>query len=315
MRSMLPDWWSPDIEQAPDGAYELAVLASRRFGLEFKDLLAGKATYRDADFHVAYKHNVGASAMLGPATHIAKALATAVLDGVEAGFLGLPRSSDDLASSIRTMFQSEMLDLESMAAYCWKIGIPVIPLAHLPVGVRRMDGAVMKVSGRPVIVVSRNSKSKAWISFILAHEIGHIFLDHIPLNGAIIDVQLAQETVQKTDESSDDQEQQANQFALTLFEGDKLSLEIAAWGSRLSASDLALRSIRLEKTLKVPAGHVALRYGFTYKRWTEAQNALRFIPSEKNPQDILISQLKSNLNFDKLAADSAELVIRLTGLD
>jgi hypothetical protein len=33
---------------------------------------------------------------------------------------------------------------------------------------------VVRIEGRPVIVLSDNHKSTAWIAFLLAHEIGHI---------------------------------------------------------------------------------------------------------------------------------------------
>jgi len=63
-----------------------------------------------------------------------------------------------------------------------------------------------------VIVLRRKAKYAAGLLFILAHELGHLALCHIPDDGLLLD--------EHVDEASqDDEEKQANAFALELLTG------------------------------------------------------------------------------------------------
>lgn len=313
VKVLLPEWWSAEIEETSDGASELAVIISRRFNLDLQDLLIGRATYKQKDFGIAYKHAASTNQQaLNPATQIAKALTLAVLDGMKTPFSGVPPTAAGIETNARNLSASGLPDLEAIATYCWQIGIPVIPLAHLPTGLRKMDGAAMNIMGRPAIILSRNTTSKSWLSFILAHELGHIALGHIAEGSAIIDVKLAQEATQLTDNDTDNQEEQANQFALTLLGGTLVPEEIARWSPRLTSTEIALKSLEFQAAHNFPAGHIALRYGFKYKRWTDAQNALRFMPQDKDHEGVLACLMNKQLDFDKLAEDSVDLITRLT---
>lgn len=312
VKVLLPEWWSEEIEETADGASELAMIVSRRFNLDLHDLLIGKATYRQENFGIAYKHAASTNQQsLNPATQIAKALALAVLDGMKSPSSALPATAIEIERCIRDESVSSIPDLESIAAYCWKKGIPVIPMAHLPIGLRKMDGAAMNIMGRPVIIISRNTTSKSWLSFILAHELGHIVLGHVADGAAIVDVRLTQEATQLADTDADNQEEQANQFALMLLGGNLVPEEISRWSPRLSSTEIALKSLEFQEAHRFPAGHIALRYGFKYKRWTDAQNALRFMPEDKD-DGVLAFLMKKQIDFDKLAEDSVDLISRLT---
>ena len=63
-----------------------------------------------------------------------------------------------------------------------------------------------------MIVLCRHTKHAAWLLFILAHELGHLALDHVPNEGVLID-----EGLDKN--STDAEEQQANAFAIELLTG------------------------------------------------------------------------------------------------
>jgi hypothetical protein len=313
VKVLLPTWWSADIEGTPDGASQLAVIISRRFNLDLPDLLAGKATHKQEDFGIAYKHAASTHyPTLNPATQIAKALTLAVLDGMTLPFLGVPSTAAEIENAIRRASPSGLLDLDAIAAYCWTRGIPVIPLAQLPTGLRKMDGAAMNIKGRPAIILSRNTTSKSWLSFILAHELGHIALGHIAEGTAIVDVKLTHEATQLADTDTDSQEEEANQFALTLLGGTLVPQEIDQWSPHLTSTEIALKSLEFQAAHHFPAGHIALRYGFKYKRWIDAQNALRFMPEDKDPEGALASLMKTQIDFDKLAEDSVDLISRLT---
>lgn len=313
VKILLPEWWSEDIEKTPDGVSELAIIISRRFNLKLEDLLIGEASFRENDFGIAYKHASSIKQQaLGPATHIAKALINAVIGGMRLPYSGVPSNPLEVESEIRKVSTSGLPDLEAIARYCWKVGVPVVPLAQLPTGLNKMDGAVMNIQGRPSIVLSRNTTSKSWLSFILAHELGHIALGHLINGTAIVDVKLAQEATHLADKDSDDQEEQANQFALRLLGGGEAETELIHWSPRLTSTEIALKALEFQATHKFPAGHIALRYGFKYKRWVDAQNALRFMPQDRDDNKVLANIMKEQIDIEMLGKDSVELIARLT---
>ena len=64
-----------------------------------------------------------------------------------------------------------------------------------------------------MIVLCRNSRSSAWLLFILAHELAHIALGHIDDDGMLIDENVKR-NIQDTEET------EANRFAEEVLSGD-----------------------------------------------------------------------------------------------
>lgn len=306
---MLPDWWDDEIEQADDGCYQLASLLSRRFDLDLRDLLQGKATPIDPASRVAFKHrSTTSNKSLEPLSQIARGLAKAITSGVTS----LPFSHEQLNSEkikqvIINASNSKVVDFDCLLSACWKLGIPVAHISVLPVGVPHMDGALLNIESRPNIILSKQSASKAWQSFILAHELGHLFSGHLETADNIIDINLSD----NSDYTNDPDEIEATQFALELLGSRDLNDAIQATPPWMGATELALRAIELGESLQVDAGHVALRYAFEFGKWPEAQNALNFLPNQKNAITSLQKALQLNVDFNLLSDDSADLIRKL----
>lgn len=116
-------------------------------------------------------------------------------------------------AKIRTKILSDRqyIDLESVLNFCWNHGIPVVHFHEFPKGIKKFQGMVACFDKRPVIIISPKDKSFAKLLFIVLHELGHIYKNHLN-NNILIDekVKLG---------NSDDEEVEANEFAIELMFG------------------------------------------------------------------------------------------------
>lgn len=315
VRRLLPSWWSPEVEASPDGVAELGLHLARRLSLDVAALLRGNIVPKGAVSQVAYKHQVSTSpAKLAAASYIASSLAQAVIAAIPASYHELPGTPEGIR---RAILDSRLgaLGFDALLELCWESGIPVIPLPHLPVGIQKMDGAALQVGGRPAIVIAKRKSSRAWLSFILAHEMAHIALGHLEASGStIIDVSLKDAATYATEASSDSEERAADAFALSVLGGQDVEGEIATWSPRAAPVELAVSARTAGAALGVEAGHLILRYAFISKRWAEASTALQFLSEDFDAESALKAHLQTRLDMDRVAEDLRDMVAQITGL-
>lgn len=315
VRKILPDWWSPDAERHPDGVAELCMLLGRRLNLDVRALLNGEIRQKDGALTVAYKRRADATPQsLGASTCIATSLARAVVAAMPQPYSRLSGEPAEFAAHAREI-GGGVVSLASLIDTCWAIGVPVIPIPNLPVGIRKMDGAVIRVGERPAIIVSRKKSSRAWLAFIVAHEMGHIGCGHLDRGGSIIDVSLQEQATYEAESSSDAEEREADAFALSLFGGAAVEREISGWPERLSPVELAVRAREHAPILGIESGHLVLRFAFRTKRWPDAMNALRFLSEDADAETLMRSSLSRNLDLSLVADDIRDLVCQITGID
>lgn len=315
VRRLLPSWWEPAMEEEQDGAAELALHISRRLSLELSSLMGGKVVPKGAVANIAYKHRADADAgRLVAASCIASSLAQAIVAALPTPYVELPSHTEAFRSLAKEINRGGFLNFDSLLAICWAYGIPVIPLPHLPVGVRKMDGAALALADRPAIVLAKRKSSKAWLSFILAHEIGHIVLGHIKPGSTIIDVSLQDASTYAIEPEIDGQEAEADKFAMDLLGGPYADEAIQRWGGRLSPVEMAVQARTISHEIDADPAHLILRYAFRTKRWAEATMALGFIQEDLDPQKALIECLGKNLDLERVAPDLQDLVEQVTGL-
>ncbi len=315
VRGLLPSWWAPELESDPNGVAELGLHLSRRLSLDLPALMGGRLVPKGAVAQVAYKHRSGVDPeKFAAASFIASSLAQAILDAFPVPVRELPADPQSLRAAAQAAAHEAVVGFDALLALCWASGIPVIPLPHLPVGVRKMDGAALRVGNRSVIVIAKRQSSRAWLSFILAHEIGHLALGHIAAGSTIIDVALQDAATYATESASDAEERDADQFALATLGGPQVEAAIARWSPRDSAPALAVAARKLGQALNVEPGHLVLRHAFESKQWAESANALRFLSEDLNAEATLIAQLRAHVDLELLAEDLQELIANVTGL-
>ncbi|TAK90338.1 MAG: ImmA/IrrE family metallo-endopeptidase [Burkholderiaceae bacterium] len=315
VRRLLPSWWEPAMEEQADGVIELAMHISRRLSLELSSLMAGHLVPKGAVANIAYKHRADADAgRLVAASYIASSLAQAITAALPTPFAELPADAASFRALAKKINGGGFLNFDALLQLCWTHGIPVIPLPHLPVGVQKMDGAALALQDRPAIVLAKRKSSKAWLSFILAHEIGHIVLGHITPGTTIIDVSLQDASTYATDTDADRQEAEADQFAMAVLGGPEADQLIQSWNSRLSPVEMAVEARTASIKIDADPAHLILRYAFRTRRWAEAAMALGFIQEDVDPQGALVSHLAEHLDLDRVAPDLQDLVGQVTGL-
>lgn len=315
MRRLLPEWWDAGLEKERGGAAELAMHVSRRLSVELQPLLEGRIVPKGAMSSVAYKHSVNVvHSSLSAASFIASSLAQAVLAALPTPYTPLPHDPVELRA-LAMRGRTGQFGFSALLDLCWAHGVPVIPLPHLPVGVRKMDGAALQLGERPVIVIAKKKSSRAWLSFILAHEIGHIALGHLRPGSSIIDVSLQETSTYVTEQSQDGQEAQADDFALQVLGGAEVTARVSQWPVLAAPVDIAVLARQAATAFGIEAGHFVLRYAFLTKRWPTALTALNFLSEDLDPERALLEQLQTHLDLGRVADDLQDLVSQITGWD
>ena len=314
VRALLPSWWDPAYEIESNGAIERGLHVSRRLNLDLGALMAGRAKPKGALFNVAYKHRADvAPDKLIASSLISSSLAEAIIAALEAPYRALPSTPGALRAAAAHIGYDQ-LGFDALLALCWAHGVPVIPLPNLPVGMRKMDGAALNIADRPAIIIAKRKHSRAWLSFILAHEMAHIALGHVASGSSIIDVSLQDSATYATESSTDNQEREADEFALAALGGPALDAEVSNWSTRMAPVAMAVAARALTNRLNVEPGHAILRYAFQNKRWAEASQALRFLSEDLDPQAALLKHLQSNIQLESIADDLQDLVAQVTGI-
>lgn len=314
VKALLPGWWDDEIVQTELGVWEFALIIARRLSIDVNALLQGNICTLGSVSKIAFKHRstVSSDAFLA-SSMIAASLTDAINAASSNPFQPFKISATELRNLIRGN-NNGVIDFNGLLDFCWKKGLPVIPLPNLPIGVKKMDGAIFYSGSRPAIVISRRNDSKAWLSFILAHEIGHYCLSHLEPGGSIIDADLKGDLTTQTESAQDIQEREADQFALDLLGGIDADQIIDTWNPRSTGVSLAVQARNAANLAGSAAGHLVLRHAFKTKRWAEAQAALNFLDEDFDAQGYLVAKLKSQVNLELIAEDLQNMVYSITGM-
>lgn len=312
-RRLLPSWWVPELENTADGVVELGMHLSRRLSLDLGALLEGRVVPRGAMEKVAFKHQSNvAPDKLAAASCVASAIAQAIIAALPAPYRPLPSQPTEMFRLLREG-NHKTAGFDSLLELCWSHGIPVIPLPHLPVGMRKMDGAALRVGERAAVVIAKRKSSRAWLSFILAHEMAHLALGHVPPGSSIMDISLQDMATYATESSNDMQEREADAFALNVLGGRDAEAAIHDWSPHLSPVELAVEARRAGRMISVEPGHLVLRHAFQTKRWADAATALNFLSEDLDPESELVARIGLEVDMERVAEDLQDMVTQVTG--
>jgi hypothetical protein len=312
--AILPEWWEPDIARSPSGLMETALLLGRRLCLDAGALAEGRIEKSAGLSAPRFKHTVRVTAeQLEPATLMASSLARAVLGAFPERGPIVGRTATSVREELLAQPEGRV-DFDALLSLCWSMGIPVIPIPNLPKGVRKMDAVAIKIGKRPVIVIALRNNSKAWLSFLLAHELGHICLGHVPENAAIVEGSLRDSTDFDAESQLDTQETEANSFAHMVLGGKNVDRAIDSWPDAFAPVNLAIRAMEDAKALHTAPGHLILRHGFKTKRWPEARSALNFLADDMDAQTALLDHMREEIDTAAISDDMQDFVEQITGI-
>lgn len=311
--SILPTWWEPDMARTASGMRETALLLGRRLSLDAAALLEGRVQPVREVSAPRYKHTVRVSAeQLKPATMIASSLARAIVGSMPEKMPLKVKAAHQVREIL--LSRHARIDFDALLGFCWDHGIPVIPLPHLPRGVRKMDAAAIRVGTSPAIVIALRNNSKAWLSFLLAHELGHLLLDHVPTNSALVEGSISDSTEFDAQSQQDVQEVEANAFAHALLGGPQADQATNRWSSALPPVTLATQAMEDAAPLKTAPGHLVLRYAFRTHRWADARSALNFLADDMDAQQGLVDRLRKEIDTTRVGDDLRDYVEQITGV-
>lgn len=306
VRSLLPEWWDDEIANTDSGLQQVSLILGRILGVRPESLWVESAALelsipKDRKF----KHRADT---LKGSLDVACAISNAIAKIVVSGYLPTFKK-DQLVDAAelrnRILDKDSWVTLQKLLDYCNDVGIPIIHLSYFPSGCKKMAGLAFQLAGRPVIVLTE-TKKHGYMLFDLAHELGHVTLNHVSKETWVID--------ERIEEDSDDEyEKAANRFALELLTGTP-DCRIVPSGRNLSGQELATAASRFGHQHKVDPMHVALNYAHNTKHWPVAQIALSLLASNQpTDQELLRRNLFNNIDHDCIGEDDLAVVQKYCG--
>ena len=213
--ALLPDWWEESYAQDSAVLPEVEIRIARFFGTSLSTVRSiqeplALPSYGDAQLRRV--RDVSRD-RLAPAIHAAVQVAKAVIRNLKYSPQVEIPPNDALAwrHSLRPE-GSGPVQLEGILDDLWVRGIPVIPMEVLPVP--SFQGLACIVDGHPVLVLGYKYDEPGRVSFLIAHEIGHIAAGDCSPGIPVVD-----EDEAVLDDSGI--ERKADQFAVHLLVGAK----------------------------------------------------------------------------------------------
>jgi hypothetical protein len=177
----------------------------------------------------------------------------------------------------RVLEVSGIINLESIARFCWSIELPV---AHIPkLTTSNPHAMAMMVDGKYAIILARNQRWFASHLFDLLHELGHIMLGHIVNNESFVDI---------SDSLDSNEEIAANQFAVQVLTGEE---SIPTISHARSAVRLAEKAEVLGEKYQVDPGILVANYGRVKNCHGFAVNAQKILQGEKSHANHVIEKI------------------------
>jgi len=299
-----PSWWSEELADDPSGRAELRFALARRLGLSSKSLLGERVRFvwnDEARFkHLSAEDETHRAALASFGMTVGASLLRATRDVTS--IIGV--SAADLRAAV--LADRPLVDLQALVFACWAVGMPIVHLRVFPLEAKAMHAMVVSVRGRYAILLGRDASYPAQTAFTLAHEIGHAALGH--LNGASALVDMKDPATAK---DRDDQEQEADRYALELLTGTA-EPTIETDGS-YNAPGLAKAVREASPRCRIEPGILALCLAHQTGGWAVAMSALKFIYGHPRPVWRDINALAaSQLDWELIGDDAAEWIRSVT---
>lgn len=189
----------------------LAAMLAHAFAWRPESLLEGPPKPLPRQFAMSFKARDPEKARTSPLARLAQTVAEASAKACEIAVTPLSSNPAEIREGVVAL--GGEVSLMNLTKWAWNMGIVVVPMSGAP----SFSAAAWEVEERPVVVLNSSPKYVVYWLFDLAHEISHLALGHPGSNGVI--------DVDKPGMGPDDeQEQEANDFALDLLVPDSKAL-------------------------------------------------------------------------------------------
>ena len=286
----------------------IPALLQRAFNWSVGDLASGDVT-PPPQTGAVFKTTRQQDATVSPLVPLARRVTEIVCNHAElAPFRGVP--SD--ATAVRAQLGAREIHLESLLAWTWDRGVPVVPL-H---GRGGFYAASLVVEDSPTVVLKDTRPLAVFWLFDLAHELGHIALNHLD-SGGVVDVDELRPAGPSI-AGEDEQERDANAFALRLLLGDYHSLlgEVRreSRGNYLRFKGAVATVARKQRVnpglLGMVAAYELSDIGEPKDRWGSATNLAR---TEGDGREIVTQMFTSRVDLSRLSEIDAMLIKAAVG--
>lgn len=291
INASLPDWWTPDSQALPSASTMVSMLLARRLSLDPESLLDDGVPI--GFLHTGptkFKHlRLEKGRQRDALTAFGQGVARMVLSG--RSDLEAPGDISDPLAVRHALFKagSGRVGFGDVLTLCWSVGVPVIHLRVFPARVKGVTAMVVRLADRYVILVARETGLPAQYMFHLAHELGHIALNHLKSASAIVDAD--EEGVDDTTTVvRDEEEEAADQYAQALLTGQP-SFTVTTAGSRGTPRELARKAIEVGAELRIDPAHIVMTYGYQTKDWALAHAAAKRIADQQEQPGRLVNQV------------------------
>lgn len=310
--AVWPSWWNEGAEESPSARAELLFTVARRFGLDPHSLLEEAARPRFLwQAEARFKHLSGESDLeQAGLTSFGRSVATTLLAATPSLNADVSGASPrDLRDSLLAGDRPYVV-LTDLLVLAWSVGIPVAHLRVYPLPQKRMAAMTVSVGERSAVLLGKDSAYPAPIAFYLAHEIGHIALQHVAADRLIVDFEQARPTIA----TGDEEETAADEFALELLTGRRQPTVLGAGPYRPSARSLAQAALNSGPILGIEPGMLAQSYGYSTGDWAVASKSLKYIYPGAEPVWIHVNAIaRSQLQVEALPPEAAEFLETVLG--
>lgn len=316
VQRLLPDWWDNALFKTSSGAIEFASIVKQRLGVDVKFDQEGELRVLASDRAARFKRRASTKeSELQISATLGIALAKLALHCTPKPYAALPSDPKKLASRIRQFTGKPAVSFKDLVDFCWDAGVPVLFLKDVPRATKRVTGMAVRIDSRPAIVLGFQSNQNARQLFVLAHELAHICLGHVSQTGVLIDEGL--HTI--TDaidgapmESQDNEEKQADQFALT-FLRNGASATLRGGARFTSASELAGAAALEGAARGIDPGHLVMSYAKEHEDWRIGNLATSYFPDSNTANAVLRQSFRAQARLDRLTDENRDYLLEVQG--
>ena len=279
IEAVWPIWWSDEAEESVSAQAEMRFSVARRLGLSPKSVIGEHqpefVRRHNAKFKGLSTYGEPEQAAL---TSFCIALGRHLEKGVPESTTSLENLADPAIVRNAVLARSPFVSLPDICAVCWDFGIPVVHLRVFPLSAKNMVATAVKTLDGFAVLVGKDSRFPALTAYHVAHELGHIAAGHLVESEAIIDLEEWKEQSER-----DQEEREADEFAMELLTGQKSS-SLKCASSPKSGLELAYAINSAYAVQQIEPGTLALCYGYQISDWKTAYAALNHIYKRK--QDV-----------------------------
>ncbi len=305
-RFVLPSWWDDTLAQTETGFAHGALLVSRYLGVEVESLLDSDGAVTLGQMgKVCFKASAVAE-VLRPATSVALSAARLLSRAVTTPVTEIPSTAAKLREIL--LARGSVVTLDSVVAWCWDAGIPVLHLQNLPGA--KPQALCLRYKGRPYVFLFDGHNLSAWQVFHLLHELGHVCSGHLNEENSLC----VDEKIERGDTQAE--ESQANAFAVEALLGNaEIQFDVP---DRFTAEQLAQAARSHGAAHRLDAGAIVLNafhYDKDKKRVARNMKAASLLEPTPPALARIGAQANRRLEWDNLSEDDAAYLRCLAGLE